>query len=280
MDQSTPSARSARQPALRITGAGQALFAATLIGLGVWGLASGDLAPIWRPVVRRWHAREALVWITAILSLACGAGLLWRRTAAAAAGVLTAFLLVWMLALRAPAIIAWQGVADAWESCGETAVPAAAAWALLAAAGEGRGRLAVVTGARGRLGARILYALAMLAFGAAHLQDLRLTASLVPSWLPAHVVWAELTGVAYIAAGVAMLTGVLARLAATLSAVQMGLFTLLVWAPSVVGSHGDAGAWSEAVVSWTLTTAGWVVAESYGGLEPRPDPLQYSTPAR
>jgi hypothetical protein len=66
------------------------------------------------------------------------------------------------------------------------------------------------------------------------------------------------------AAGAAMLVGAWARLAATLSAAQMGIFTLLIWAPAVAAPGAGADAWSEAVISWTLTAAGAVVAASYG----------------
>ncbi len=238
------------------------IFAATMVGLGLWGLASHDFAAIWQPVPKQWPVREALVWVSGGVALACGLGLLWRRTAALAGGVLTAVLLVWMLVFKATAVVRAPGVAAAWESCGETAVIAAGAWVLFAATGAGWRPLSFVVGESGLGLARRLYGLAMLAFGAAHLAYVKETAALVPVWLPAHVAWVYLTGAAYIAAGLAMLSGVWARLAATLSAVQIGVFTLLVWAPAVAAPGAGADAWSEAVISWTLTAAAWVVAAS------------------
>jgi len=235
-----------------------------MIGVGFLGLITRDFAPIWQPVPKGLPARAVLIWLCALVSLATGLGLLLKRTAAPAARLLLAWLLLWLLLFKVPVIFRSPAVEVVYESWGETAVLVAGAWVLYAwfAADWDRRHLSFATGDSGVRIARVLYGLSLIAFGLSHIAYPKETASLVPVWLPAHMAWVYFTGCAYLAAGVSVLTGVFARLAAALSTFQMGVFTLLVWVPALAAGP-NASQWSEFVISWALMAGGWVVADSY-----------------
>jgi len=251
---------------MRIVSPGYVAFAVTIIALGILGLIKGDFAAIWQPVPKGLPGREVLVYLSALISLACGIGLLWQRTAASAARVLLTFLLLWLLLLRLPGIFLEFSV-DVWWACCQTAVMVAGAWIVYTwvATDWDKQRVGFAIGDKARRVARILFGLALIPFGLAHFAYLKQTAVLVPSWLPSHVAWAYFTGGAFIAAGVAIIIGIVARLAAALVTLQIGIFTLLVWLPIVV-TGANAFQWSEFIVSWALTAGAWVVTDSYRGM--------------
>ena len=115
--------------AIAIASVGHAAFAATMIALGILGLIQRDFAPVWQPVPEGAPARAVLIFLCALIPLVCGIGLFWQRAAAAAARVLFAWLLLWLLLLRAPRMFLSFNVNTWWASC-QTAVMVAAALVL------------------------------------------------------------------------------------------------------------------------------------------------------
>lgn len=245
---------------MRISNVGHAVFAATLVALGIQGLVKADFTPVWEPVPKAIPGREILVYFCALISLGSGLGLLFRQSAAAAARVLLAALLLWFFLLRLHSLYLAPASQNSWSGLGETAVMVAGSWVLYAWFASG-----FATGDKGVRIARVFYGSAMIPFGIAHFTYFKETASLVPGWLPAHAAFAGLTGCAFLAAGVAMLLGIYARLAAALSALQMGLFAVLVWVPILAAGSRNAFFISETILSFALTASAWVVANSYRG---------------
>jgi uncharacterized membrane protein YphA (DoxX/SURF4 family) len=124
-------------------------------------------------------------------------------------------------------------------------------------------RLDASTAARlTRLGQRVFGVCAVL-FGGAHFFYLHLTVPLVPKWLPpGGEFWAYATGIAHIAAGIALLSGVQARLAAILLTIMYASFTPLVHVPMVMADPASHFNWSENALNLILTGVAWVVADS------------------
>jgi uncharacterized membrane protein len=240
------------QGPLRIASVGHVVFAVTLVAMGVQGLVERKFNVLWQPVPKWVPAREVLLYVCALVALLAGIALVWRRTAGIAAKVLLGWTLLWLLLVRLPSLGVAPGIDTVWAVC-KTAVMAAAAWVLYVWFADGAGMRIAQT----------LYGLAMIPFGVAHFLYLNATAPLVPNWLPWHVAWAYITGVAFIVAGIAIIIGAAARLAAALSTIQMGLFTLIVWLPLIAAGHAKPFQWGEFVVSWILTACGWVVTDSY-----------------
>ena len=242
--------------------ASRLFFGLTMIAIGVIGLVSGTFAPIWQPVPDSTPARQAIVYACTFVSLAGGAGLFLRRTAAPAALLLFVGLLAWTVAFKGPFVVHAPLVEGTYQSIGESVVLISAAWILYAEAANNR----LLTSDSAIRIAYLLYGLALIAFGFSHFVYLDLTTPLVPAWLPGPAVfWAYLSGAIYIATGAAIASGLAIRWGTLGAVLLIAIITLLVWGPIALAGHLSAMHWQETVVSWALTAGAWVLAT---GLRP------------
>ena len=82
---------------------------------------------------------------------------------------------------------------------------------------------------------RLLLAIPIAIFGAFHMMNAVEMKSMVPAALPGGVFWVYLSGVALIAAALAIILQKMAKLAAILLAVMLILFAVLVHMPKFLG---------------------------------------------
>ena len=84
---------------------------------------------------------------------------------------------------------------------------------------------------------RILFALPFAIFGLMHFMAAGDMAGLVPSWVPGGVFWVYLTGLALIAATIAIIAKKHISLAALLLGILMFVFVLTIHLPGVMGGN-------------------------------------------
>ena len=106
---------------------------------------------------------------------------------------------------------------------------------------QSRGSQLFIANERAVRAAQILFGLTCVFYGCSHFAYADYTAGMVPGWLPARLGFAYFTGLAHIVAGFGIILAILPRLAATLEAIMMSLFGLLVgylasW--RIRGPHG------------------------------------------
>jgi uncharacterized membrane protein len=246
--------------AMRTTGLGRVLLGLSLAVLGAFTIGLEHFAAEWLPIPEWLAWRGVLAILSGVVLLAGGIALLVPRTAKVASLVLAAFLLFLVLLLKLPQVVMHPLVEVTWEDMSETLVLIAGAWIVFSIPPRhkrGMGNFGNV-----RAG-QVLFALSLPALGLSHMIYLGQTAPLIPSWLPFHVPLAYLTGAAYIAAGAGILLGVQPSLAATLVAIMVSLFTLLVWVPRVIAAPANLSNLAEICVSTAIAGAAWAVAASF-----------------
>jgi uncharacterized membrane protein len=230
-----------------------------IMALGAVCLAFGDFHP-GQPMPKEFPGRTELAYAVAVFMLVAGAAVEWRRTLPLAAAAITAyFALVVVVLMNGRVLLAHYAEFGPYESIAIELSIAAAGLIVYA----GSANIDAARSARLTRVASIAFGLCLLVFGTAHFVYMNLTAPLVPKWLPpSQEFWGYLTGVAHIAAGVAILTGVQARLAAVLLTIMFALFSVMVHIPLVIATPSNHWYWNENAVNLALIGAAWVVADS------------------
>jgi uncharacterized membrane protein YphA (DoxX/SURF4 family) len=226
------------------------------IATGLVGLAWGDFALQWEPVAASFPGRTALAYIFSALLVVAGAAINWRRSSAAMGAAALVGLYALVVVLMHGAQIVQQPVAFvAWHGAAEQ----------LALLAGGLAAYACLAGPRANAQlsrvALICMGVCLLMFGLAHFLYLGFTASMVPAWLPGgQKFWAVLTGAAHLAAGIALLSGIKARLAANLLTVMFASFSVLVHLPSLIADPHSHLNWVINAINLALTGAAWAIA--------------------
>ena len=168
--------------------------------------------------------------------------------------------------LHGPRVVMHPLVVGAWNGFAEQLAVASGGllgWARVA------GPSAPRAGRYLRVG-QLVFGGCLIIFGVAHFSYLDFVAGMIPKWIPpGQLFWAAATGVAHIAAGLAMLTGVKTRLAAVLLTVMFAAFGVLIHAPLLLADPHSHLNWVMNAMNLALTGAAWVLADSTAPLGSR-----------
>jgi uncharacterized membrane protein YphA (DoxX/SURF4 family) len=236
---------------------GKYIFGLAAIFLGVLGLVSGDFATSWQHVGPNVPLRVPLAYLTAVIELAGGIALLVPRTARAGALTLTivyaVFTLIWV-----PRAFVNLGNYDPIGNVFEEFSLVAAGlvlWAIFSPAGSSIARRKPIF--------ILLFGVCPISFGIAHIIDMPGLLGWIPGWLPPNkMFWAYATTMGFFGAAVAILTGIMAPLAARLLTAEIVIFEVLVWIPNLAGGPDKHFNWAGNAICIALAGASWVVSDS------------------
>jgi hypothetical protein len=237
---------------------GRLIFGASAVLFGVIALTWHD-AGTWQSLQRIWSLPMGMLIGEFLMALQIGGGIAMQypRTVRIASIVLVVVYLLFSLACI-PGIIAAPAVYASYGSFFEQFCLLSGAIALYAATETDGARAAAFARV-----ARVGLGLCAISFTLGQIVYLRLTAELVPKWIPpSQMFWAILTTIAFALAAIAILINRQARLAARLMSLMLGLFGVLVWIPLLVANSRAHFNWSECALTFLIAGAACVVADA------------------
>ncbi len=230
---------------------GRLVYVIGAILLGLVGIGFGDFALQWQPVPAGIPMRTVLAYACAALLIIAGAATYIQVRYALALGLIYA---LWTLVLHGPRVAAHPLNIAPWNAFCEITALASAGFALyLSGRDKSAGKIPTAL-------PRIAFGACAIVFGCAHFSYPVFTASMVPAWIPFPLFWAYATGSGHLAAGLAIVSGQLARLAATVLSFMMGSFVLLLHLPRVLAKPESHEEWTMLAIATSLTGAAWAMS--------------------
>jgi uncharacterized membrane protein YphA (DoxX/SURF4 family) len=244
---------------------GSHVYALGIVALAILGLVMGDFLA-GQPVPKTFPDRTALAYAAAAFMLVAAVAIQWRRSTAWGAAALTAYYtLIVVILMNGRLLLKHYAEYGMYEGLAEQVALAAAALIVYAASA----RIDAALAARLKRIGQLAVGLCALIWGGAHFVYMNLTAPLVPKWLPpSQLFWGYATGICFLLAGIALLTGLKARLAAILLTAMLAIFALLIHTPMLFADHKNPFNWSESAINLALIGAAWVVADSLARKNP------------
>ena len=246
---------------------GRVVFAAAVAGLGAQCIVRGNAVPALEPMLAT-PALPVIGWVTGAVLIAAAIAMMLRPAASYGAAVIAAVLLLWVVLLHVPRLVAAPRNGGAWTGAFETFALSGAALLLcgLTARTSGSDRVQWPFAHRATTVGRLMYGASMPAFGVLHFLYIAYVASVIPNWIPAHIFFAYAAGVAHVASGVSLLTGVLSRLAACCTAAMFGSWVLIVHAPRVLRDSHNPSEWTSMLIALGMCGGALLIASALANI--------------
>lgn len=245
------------------------IFGLSTAAAGLFDLMWGEFEAAHQPI-QAWGdhipGQQVFAYVAASWLILAGAAILWRRTARSGAVACAVIYFIFAL-FCSPRLVTAPRVLGHTPSVYIGVLSGVAQQLILVAAAvvvyAGATNLALPRQRKLSTIARWIFGICSLNFGLAHLTGVQVTASFVPKWMPPGAsFWAVFTGIAFVLAGFAILSGVLDVLAARLLALMLLVFSVLVLTPPIFARPHSHIAWGANAYNLAAVGAVWIFAES------------------
>ncbi|MFZ0663247.1 MAG: hypothetical protein WAM66_11185 [Acidobacteriaceae bacterium] len=245
---------------------GVAVFGIASVASGILDLIWGELEPAHQPL-QAWGdhipGMTIFAYVVAVWLIVGGTAILWRRSLRFGAAALTILYGIFMLFplprfVTAPHFLGYRAavyIGVTGNVCEQIIlfVAAAVLWTSLG----GQGSLS----RRAALSARWTFGFCSVFFGLGNLTAIETVVPSIPKWMPfGATFWAVLTGVAFVLAGLAIISGVQDVLAARLLGTMLLVFSVLALAPPIFAAPRDHVSWGANAFNLTAVGAAWIIA--------------------